>query len=414
MPAVKVTVQMPVGITDVIAHPARAGDIPLTDASSPGRVAGSRTAPIGQFPVQRPVSEHARAVLVFPSLVDLRNGTVVHWIGAAVVGHAGSTGPATAAHGPHPPPPPPPLLRPRRRPSTRLTRTTTTVATMPGSGSSSRRGSRRDRGRRLLSGGAALEAHLRPGGAPRVPSCSRCRGPLRHREARLPVDDQKVEPRMPGLQFQDPLRRRPGLAGQPQRRDRCHRRLRRRALPPLRAAGDLRERQLTVGLPESGSVREWRSRSRRVRRPIPNWEKLAGGDVWAWHDHRIHYMSPIPPPRSRRSRASRITCSTGRFPRPRTASVLHRGQPRLQAASEQEPTSRSTRHRPRCARSAPGWSASSPCAASDLALWSRAPSRPCLRRGGCPRPSRRSRRRAGSGVLRRRPTSAVPSSFSSK
>jgi hypothetical protein len=27
----------------------------------------------------------------------------------------------------------------------------------------------------------------------------------------------------------------------------------------------------------------------------PNWEKLAGGEVWAWHDHRIHYMSPTPP-----------------------------------------------------------------------------------------------------------------------
>ena len=29
----------------------------------------------------------------------------------------------------------------------------------------------------------------------------------------------------------------------------------------------------------------------------PKWEKLAGGDVWAWHDHRIHYMNPIPPPK---------------------------------------------------------------------------------------------------------------------
>jgi hypothetical protein len=28
----------------------------------------------------------------------------------------------------------------------------------------------------------------------------------------------------------------------------------------------------------------------------PNWQKLAGGQVWAWHDHRIHYMSTIPPP----------------------------------------------------------------------------------------------------------------------
>jgi hypothetical protein len=26
-----------------------------------------------------------------------------------------------------------------------------------------------------------------------------------------------------------------------------------------------------------------------------DWQKLAGGEVWAWHDHRIHYMNPIPP-----------------------------------------------------------------------------------------------------------------------
>jgi hypothetical protein len=28
----------------------------------------------------------------------------------------------------------------------------------------------------------------------------------------------------------------------------------------------------------------------------PEWQKLAGGNVWAWHDHRIHYMSPAFPP----------------------------------------------------------------------------------------------------------------------
>jgi hypothetical protein len=28
----------------------------------------------------------------------------------------------------------------------------------------------------------------------------------------------------------------------------------------------------------------------------PNWKQLAGGDVWAWHDHRIHYMNPSYPP----------------------------------------------------------------------------------------------------------------------
>jgi len=27
----------------------------------------------------------------------------------------------------------------------------------------------------------------------------------------------------------------------------------------------------------------------------PDWQKLAGGESWAWHDHRIHYMSPTPP-----------------------------------------------------------------------------------------------------------------------
>ncbi len=27
----------------------------------------------------------------------------------------------------------------------------------------------------------------------------------------------------------------------------------------------------------------------------PNWQKLAGGNSWAWHDHRIHYMSRTPP-----------------------------------------------------------------------------------------------------------------------
>ena len=28
----------------------------------------------------------------------------------------------------------------------------------------------------------------------------------------------------------------------------------------------------------------------------PDWQKLTGGKVWAWHDHRIHYMSPEFPP----------------------------------------------------------------------------------------------------------------------
>jgi hypothetical protein len=32
----------------------------------------------------------------------------------------------------------------------------------------------------------------------------------------------------------------------------------------------------------------------------PRWEKLAGSKIWAWHDHRIHYMSPDLPPKIRK------------------------------------------------------------------------------------------------------------------
>jgi hypothetical protein len=33
----------------------------------------------------------------------------------------------------------------------------------------------------------------------------------------------------------------------------------------------------------------------------PDWEKLAGGTSWAWHDHRIHYMSRTPIPAIQRA-----------------------------------------------------------------------------------------------------------------
>jgi hypothetical protein len=48
------------------------------------------------------------------------------------------------------------------------------------------------------------------------------------------------------------------------------------------------DRYARVQVPRSASVKA-----------RPTWEKLAGGDVWAWHDHRIHYMNPIAPPQIR-------------------------------------------------------------------------------------------------------------------
>jgi hypothetical protein len=34
----------------------------------------------------------------------------------------------------------------------------------------------------------------------------------------------------------------------------------------------------------------------------PVWEEVAGGGTFAWHDHRIHWMSPVPPPVARGER----------------------------------------------------------------------------------------------------------------
>ena len=53
----------------------------------------------------------------------------------------------------------------------------------------------------------------------------------------------------------------------------------------------------------------------------PKWEKLAGGDVWAWHDHRIHYMNPVvvpDPDALRRPRASPTLAGPSHLPCTRT------------------------------------------------------------------------------------------------
>ena len=105
----------------------RAGGTPSTDASSRGRVAGSRTAPRAISSSARS-SRTRRAVLVFPSLVTYADGKVVHWDRRGIVGHAGSSGharrPPRAALGlrlrrHH--------LRRRRRPSTPSTPATAAV-----------------------------------------------------------------------------------------------------------------------------------------------------------------------------------------------------------------------------------------------------------------------------------------------
>ena len=83
----------------------------------------------------------------------------------------------------------------------------------------------------------------------------------------------------------------------------------------------------------------------------PNWQKLAGGKVWAWHDHRIHYMSPLFPPKVRA--APRKPHHVFDWKVPATADgkrFFDQRQPRLQAAAAAEPELPGRpRHRARCA-----------------------------------------------------------------
>jgi periplasmic copper chaperone A len=108
VPAVKVTVQMAPGVTDVVAHPTAGWK-----QSVKGRIvtwSGGKIpdGAVGKFSFTARFPDTAGKVLVFPSLVTYANGDVVHWIGAE-----SSDTPApriTLTQGPkaQPPPPPPP------------------------------------------------------------------------------------------------------------------------------------------------------------------------------------------------------------------------------------------------------------------------------------------------------------------
>ena len=48
----------------------------------------------------------------------------------------------------------------------------------------------------------------------------------------------------------------------------------------------------------------------------PRWERVSRGNSYNWHDHRIHWMSTIDPPKVRRRETSHTTSSTGASPAP--------------------------------------------------------------------------------------------------
>jgi LPXTG-motif cell wall-anchored protein len=108
VPAVKLTVQMPVGVTDVVALPTAGWT-----ESVQGRVVTWSGGKIphgadGKFSFTAHMPNTPGRVLVFPSLVTYQDGKVVHWIGAESSDTPAPRVTLTAAKRQTNPPPPPP------------------------------------------------------------------------------------------------------------------------------------------------------------------------------------------------------------------------------------------------------------------------------------------------------------------
>lgn len=107
VPAVKLTVQMPAGVTDVVAHRTRGWK-----QSVNGRIVtwSGGTIPHGaegKFAFSAKMPDSPGRVLVFPSLVRYQDGTVVHWIGAENSDTPAARVTLTASTQTSRPPPPP-------------------------------------------------------------------------------------------------------------------------------------------------------------------------------------------------------------------------------------------------------------------------------------------------------------------
>jgi uncharacterized protein YcnI len=108
VPAVQLTVQMPIGVTDVVAQPT-----PGWKRSVNGRVVTWSGGKIphgatGKFSFTAHMPATPGRVLVFPSLVTYADGKVVHWIGAESSDTPAARVTLTASQQTNPPPPAPP------------------------------------------------------------------------------------------------------------------------------------------------------------------------------------------------------------------------------------------------------------------------------------------------------------------
>jgi uncharacterized protein YcnI len=114
VPAVKLTVQMPAGVTDVTAHPASGWTRSVNGRIvtwSGGKIQEGKE---GKFSFNARMPATPGRVLVFPSLVTYANGKVVHWIGTESSDTPAPRVELTAAQQSKPPPaaPPPPAVTP--------------------------------------------------------------------------------------------------------------------------------------------------------------------------------------------------------------------------------------------------------------------------------------------------------------
>jgi uncharacterized protein YcnI len=82
VPAVKLTVQMPAGVTDVVTHPTKGWKQSVNGRIvtwSGGQIPNGAE---GKFAFSAHMPDSPGRVLVFPALVTYQDGKVVHWIGA--------------------------------------------------------------------------------------------------------------------------------------------------------------------------------------------------------------------------------------------------------------------------------------------------------------------------------------------
>ena len=298
-PTTKVAVQMPRALANVKPAP-----VPGWQVNFGGRVitwTGGRiaTGQNGEFEIAALFPDTPGRTLKFPTVQTYGNGTVVRWIGAPSSETPAPTIRLTAARAT---PPPPPVTQPPP--------TTTTAA--PESDDDSGSAGWLIGAVVLVvlvgqpprsSGGAAVEKGPRGRGPPGLRCSPAAPKPT---SARRSSATARRSRRSSLLREASSSRFSSGTTSSGSTTE-AARASSSRATPASRTSGSAPPGSSSTFAPPPATSTRTDTESRKPRKSAnpeakPDWQQLSGGDVWAWHDHRIHYMSPaFPPRRSRRS-----------------------------------------------------------------------------------------------------------------